>query len=162
MVFNPMGPRRIERANQKRKPPVFKLKNMNQQRVIRFRAWDIDNERMVDSPFYFEPKVWPDDEKAHNEPMWRFFEDWQDWEDGRERLGFIMQSTGLKDKEGVEIYQNDIVTFNGHGPCEVVWNPDKLGWSRYWRNTFYELTAEFSEDLQIIGNRYANPDPLHT
>lgn len=74
----------------------------------------------------------------------------------------IMQYTGLKDKNGKEIYEGDIVKLPYWEDCKnyisvVEWG--YMGWDPYVNtNPDYDTTsAEFST---IIGNIYENPELL--
>lgn len=89
-----------------------------------------------------------------------------------EQLGYketyIMQYTSLKDKNGKEIYEGDILNVTTPDNSDYDWNNtiykvqyddfgyeaiDKLG--RAW--DFYLLDSE-SIDIEVVGNIYENPD----
>jgi len=142
-------------------------------REIKFRAWHKENKQMVcpdniliDGDWIridFEDNAYPDGSAS-----W-----YMDNEDGNE----IMQYTGLKDKNGEEIYEGDIVK----------WDDRSNG--KYWRvaivkinpdiqfETFHCKTIPNSESthtyhygsfiytdtenhLEVIGNIYENPKLL--
>ena len=82
---------------------------------------------------------------------------------------FLMQSTGLKDKNGVEIFEGDVVSFKN----TIVSNGDQLGivkyftkWAMYGMDVkkFNNPSALFLNELadhislEVIGNIYENPE----
>jgi uncharacterized phage protein (TIGR01671 family) len=77
----------------------------------------------------------------------------------------LMQSTGLIDKNGEEIFEGDVLLTYDDELAKVFWNDDLAGW---FVDFLYEI-AELSEvaDIQssrsickIIGNIYENPELL--
>ena len=116
-------------------------------REIKFRAWFVESQVMyswddlinhigISSTTFLETELW--------KPM---------------------QYTGLKDKEGVEIYEGDIVEFIGEGGSvyEVVYDDDVAAFALHnWDTTshtfFYELSQE--DVLEVIGDIHQNPELL--
>ena len=76
----------------------------------------------------------------------------------------LMQSTGLKDMNGVEVFQGDIVRCSRGCPHEVFWLKEYAGmyvggmpaWYLSGLSEGYAWTGE----EEIIGNIYENPELL--
>jgi uncharacterized phage protein (TIGR01671 family) len=75
----------------------------------------------------------------------------------------LMQYTGLLDKNGVEIYEGDIVKYNLSFPVgEIVFNRDRFI-PIYDRSSYDEWELDFwriSDKCEVIGNIYENPELL--
>lgn len=72
----------------------------------------------------------------------------------------VCQFTGLKDMNGKEIYEGDILDYGCYGKFEVVWHNGafkirKLGFKN--GNLSY-LADCYLDELEVIGNIYENPE----
>lgn len=134
-------------------------------REIKFRAWHFKNSVMYKYAFPI-----PDGVAAY------LYDDYKQPSYFDEGLVELMQYTGLKDKNGKEIYEGDIVEVklfpdwvervSWKGPPdatgEVYW--DLAGFTFAIRNRFDKryigLEKVCYEESQVIGNIYENPELL--
>lgn len=89
------------------------------------------------------------------------FEDVSEWYWFKEFI--LMQSSGLKDKNGVDIFEADALTSNVQ-PCKMV-NPIKDGYGVVrFENGMFKLGSislvTFISKMEVIGNIYENPELL--
>lgn len=78
----------------------------------------------------------------------------------------LMQSTGLFDKNGQEIFEGDVVICYdeqdeyGPYPCQIFFCEDNLAWSLKELPTEDKYTmSEYGwDEIEVIGNIYENPE----
>ena len=76
----------------------------------------------------------------------------------------LMQSTGLKDKNGKKIYEGDVLDGSVFGRAIVEAHKDNPGYlvARYLRKTIddYGFDNVNGHEYEVIGNIYENPELL--
>ena len=120
-----------------------------EQRVIKFRAWN------------------------HSKREWTGFKtciDTKAFEDGGVMLPFqdvtLMQFTGLKDKNGREVYEGDIVRCSSSKGClhEIIWRQEYggvyVGGMPAWYLSDLNDGYAWTGSEEVTGNVFENPELL--
>lgn len=138
-------------------------------RTIKFRAWDKEYEKMT----YFD-----DEDYEYNPPLvFRLdqvfkknsnYDDYEDFEynDITDKVE-VMQYTGLHDKNGKEIYEEDIVFIKGD--TELLDIKGKVEYSNGFAQYIITNTGDIIneaeplgdyEDIEVIGNVFENKEDI--
>lgn len=130
-------------------------------RDIKFRAWNKITLTMLKVMAIF----WGSNPIVLT--AYKFFEDWHIGmpsvtEEYREENYILMQYTGLKDKNGKEIFEGDVIKTNWYHVKDIIQlvtittrgvmqgNPDK--------NSIDSIYSNQERDFEVIGNIYENPE----
>jgi uncharacterized phage protein (TIGR01671 family) len=137
-------------------------------REIRFRAWDREKEAM-----YFDVQnvydCAPEGTDAHFQAFGQFISGgkWIEFSEHQAGRFALMQYTGLKDKNGKEIYEGDLLRELNHWPASyttkkhgTVYLPVQFKDGGYFYGEDEVLSGHDTGHLEVIGNIYENPELL--
>jgi uncharacterized phage protein (TIGR01671 family) len=113
-------------------------------REIKFRAWEKNMKQMIPvNQINFETGI------INSDSAWRMFNEVE-----------LMQYTGVKDRNGKEVYEGDIVKHAVFGIKDITWGSDydclKGNKGFMYNNTLAFLHDRDAEEIEIIGNIYEN------
>ena len=119
-------------------------------REIKFRAWNEKDEKMYYNGYFTID---------NSEPSWLFESDKVSF---HSHFGTIMQFTGLKDKNGKEIYEGDVLEINGI-IGEVVFDNDEASFRFETNKDISYWNKDWTQRLlrtEVLGNKFENPELL--
>ncbi|ARM68360.1 hypothetical protein PP279_gp28 [Staphylococcus virus IME1354_01] len=127
--------------------------------MIKFRAWDKEEKEWLsirtigfdDDGSLWYLQAWDDNENDIDPP---YLEDdlGVKWE--------LLQSTGLKDKHGVEIYDKDIVRDSYGDILLIEWLDGSFVLTDFFSGGYDHCSIDDSEAYEIVGNQFEHPHLL--
>ena len=110
-------------------------------REIKFRVWDKDTHKMLDNIIVYQSEVYKNTNPVEVTPL----------------NAELMQYTGLKDKNGKEIYEGDVVHCWGGEYCQGYWEFNKTFPIQEFIPDTYDLAMYLNGcEIEVIGNIYEN------
>jgi uncharacterized phage protein (TIGR01671 family) len=113
-------------------------------REIKFRAWDNKNKQWFHITHENTRYCLSADSGLLFDSKWSEFPD-----------ATVMQYTGLLDKNGVEIYEGDIIRYASRN--EPIYS--YVGNVR-WMENRWSITCKGAKNMEVIGNLHDNPELL--
>lgn len=134
-------------------------KNQIQKREIKFRAWDIGHDCFIPVDYYAIIST------TTFGAFGIMLKDWDNYREGEyfySNSQILSQFTGLLDKNGVEIFDGDVL-YNDDRKCNMVvaWSDEDSRFiTLYDGDEYFNLSHSISNLYYKIGNIYENPELL--
>lgn len=131
-------------------------------RKIKFRAWDKEKKR------WMTPEIEDEEESEIRLDLWgsiTFKQPWYEQDDGivvtldGSNKFEVMQSTGVKDENNVEVFEGDIVSYFKKGNSIIEWKDGGFIIKRILDGE-YDLLQSRIAKIEVIGNIHQNPELL--
>lgn len=133
---------------------VFNLGQIGEKRmsrIIKFRAWHKAHKEMV----YFNPEKAAKDHFQATAIM--------RLASGKDDSGCLMQFTGLKDRNGVDVFESDVGRHPDGSQFVVKWDQGHCGFRACYGDyttSLLKLQFDDKDGAVIIGNVHENPELL--
>lgn len=127
--------------------------------IPRFRAWHKKDRRMIDQGYWyisFTGYVYKSDGEDNKGRELLWLQGFGEEDDSV----ILMQSTGLQDKNGREIFEGDIINFDYYGRLLIGRVEFEKGCFWWVGRDSSELVYKSHEGIEVIGNVYQNPEIL--
>jgi len=126
-------------------------------REIKFRCWDKEKKKMR---YFTSDSQILTDGPTTGLVFWTdgYYPEWDTFSSERclvDQL-ILMQYTGLKDKNGKEIYEGDVIEYSTGKRVEIKWSQGECGRTGGW--TGWNENNDFESERFVIGNIYENPE----
>ena len=125
-------------------------------RTIKVRAWDKENKKFGYFTLTDNLLSWPSNSFITSDEII----DKDGFESARrfENIEGFQEFTSLKDKNGKEIYEGDVVKDKYGSIITIEWNNDEAMWS--CRELPFGNAKDYFQHSEIIGNIHENPELL--
>jgi len=137
-------------------------------REVKFRAWDKKRKDMRDVKLMDWAEWWVSTDNTYGKSKPLEFGERNSFKNEETDRHILMQYTGLKDKNGKEIYEGDIIQCPkyyetpeyGYNPIELAGHVvfEEGAWRLSEGSYLHNEHESYGGDLEVIGNIYENPE----
>lgn len=124
-------------------------------REILFRG-----KRTINGDWVYGDFVRGNERKSLRDSIFVYDSETQSFNDYEINPSTLGQYTGLKDKNGQQIWEGDILKFRDCGIYPVLWDADFFTFGSCWFSDFDPLYKYDRNKIEVIGNIHDNPELL--